>query len=218
MRGRRPRCSGLWHTRVSDKWSRAISAVVVEEQTRVPNRVHSFKQLSTFWAGFERGSKHRCNVQSGGAEAQCISEFPVTRFRRSCSRESFQIELWSFSRASEERGPCVPRCVVATSQFPLPLSLHTCRCGRQIDKFGHHRALCAQAGVLGEEGSHWKMRQPEFAGRPVEGLPPTSGPRFRLGRSTGGRCTQVGSCSGWVASVRRLPIGCGRHCCQCSPL
>ena len=26
----------------------------------------------------------------------------------------------------------------------------------------------------GDEGSHWKVRQPEFAGRPVGGLPPTS--------------------------------------------
>ena len=37
-------------------------------------------------------------------------------------------------------------------RLPLPLSLHTCRCGRQIDKFGHHRASCARAGVLGRRG------------------------------------------------------------------
>ena len=36
-------------------------------------------------------------------------------------------------------------------RLPLPLSLHTCRCGRQIDKFGH-RASCARAGVLGRRG------------------------------------------------------------------
>ena len=34
-------------------------------------------------------------------------------------------------------------------RLPLPLSLHTCRCGRPIDSFGHHRAACARAGVLG---------------------------------------------------------------------
>ena len=28
----------------------------------------------------------------------------------------------------------------------------TCRCGRQLDKFGHHRAACAVAGVLGRRG------------------------------------------------------------------
>ena len=37
-------------------------------------------------------------------------------------------------------------------RFPLPLSLHTCRCGRQIDKFGHHRASCARTGALGRRG------------------------------------------------------------------
>ena len=37
-------------------------------------------------------------------------------------------------------------------RLPLPPSLHTCRCGRQIDKFGHHRASCARAGVLGRRG------------------------------------------------------------------
>ena len=35
-------------------------------------------------------------------------------------------------------------------RLPLPPSLHTCRCGRRIDKFGHHRASCAHAGVLAE--------------------------------------------------------------------
>ena len=33
-----------------------------------------------------------------------------------------------------------------------PLSRRTCRCGRQLDKFGHHRAACAVAGVLGRRG------------------------------------------------------------------
>ena len=37
-------------------------------------------------------------------------------------------------------------------RLPLPPSLHTCRCGRRIDKFGHHRASCARAGVLGRRG------------------------------------------------------------------
>ena len=37
-------------------------------------------------------------------------------------------------------------------RFPLPLSLRTCRCGRQLDSFGHHRAACHVAGVLGRRG------------------------------------------------------------------
>ena len=36
--------------------------------------------------------------------------------------------------------------------LPLPLSMRTCRCGRQLDMFGHHRAACAVAGVLGRRG------------------------------------------------------------------
>ena len=28
----------------------------------------------------------------------------------------------------------------------------TCRCGRRLDSFGHHRAACAEAGVLGRRG------------------------------------------------------------------
>ena len=36
--------------------------------------------------------------------------------------------------------------------LPLPLTLRTCRCGRRLDMFGHHRATCAEAGVLGKRG------------------------------------------------------------------
>ena len=37
-------------------------------------------------------------------------------------------------------------------RFPLHLSLRTCRCGRQLDSFGHHGAACQVAGVLGRRG------------------------------------------------------------------
>ena len=36
--------------------------------------------------------------------------------------------------------------------LPLLLSMRTCRCGRQHDIFGHHRAACAVAGFLGKRG------------------------------------------------------------------
>ena len=35
---------------------------------------------------------------------------------------------------------------------PLPLSERSCGCGRPLDSSGHHRAACAQAGVLGRRG------------------------------------------------------------------
>ena len=37
-------------------------------------------------------------------------------------------------------------------RLPLPLSSRACRCGRLFDVFGHHRASCALAGVLGRRG------------------------------------------------------------------
>ena len=35
------------------------------------------------------------------------------------------------------------------SRLPLPLQVRSCRCGRPLDVLGHHRAACADAGVLG---------------------------------------------------------------------
>ena len=42
-------------------------------------------------------------------------------------------------------------------RLPLPLCARQYRCGRPLDAFGHHRAACARAGVLG--------RRPESAAR-----------------------------------------------------
>ena len=36
--------------------------------------------------------------------------------------------------------------------LPLPLSSRTCQCGRPLDVFGHHRAVCSRSGVLGSRG------------------------------------------------------------------
>ena len=47
-----------------------------------------------------------------------------------------------------------PFCVLLCRrlQLPLPFSSRTCRCGRLLDCRGHHRAACAEAGVLGARG------------------------------------------------------------------
>ena len=37
-------------------------------------------------------------------------------------------------------------------RLPMPLSSRSCRCGRLLDNLGHHRAGCAEAGVLGRHG------------------------------------------------------------------
>ena len=36
--------------------------------------------------------------------------------------------------------------------LPVPPASRLCRCGCLLDSFGHHRASCAQAGVLGRRG------------------------------------------------------------------
>ena len=36
--------------------------------------------------------------------------------------------------------------------LPLHLTVRSCRCGLPLDEFGHHRAACAQAGVLSKRG------------------------------------------------------------------
>ena len=53
-------------------------------------------------------------------------------------------------------------------RLPLPLTSRTCRCGRQLDSFGHHRAACSVAGCWAGEGSHWsrpRQRCAEKQGR-----------------------------------------------------
>ena len=37
-------------------------------------------------------------------------------------------------------------------RISLPSSRRFCRCGRSLDAFGHHRAACSRAGVLGRRG------------------------------------------------------------------
>ena len=101
--------------------------------------------------------------------------------------------------------------------FRVVLSpFHTCQCGRQIDKFGH-RASCARAGVLGRRG---------FA---------MESATARVCREAGGRVTtnvmvrdldlsDPQAADGRRLEVvvdglpRRMPVGNGRHRCQCSLL
>ena len=57
--------------------------------------------------------------------------------------------------------------------LPLPLSTRTCRCGRQLDMFRHHRAACAVAGVLGRRGYPLECAAAQDAvdGRMLTGFP-----------------------------------------------
>ena len=58
-------------------------------------------------------------------------------------------------------------------RLPIPLCSRTCRCGCPLDILGHHRAACAEAGVLGEEGSCWSVQQPKSVARQGLGCPLT---------------------------------------------
>ena len=44
------------------------------------------------------------------------------------------------------------RRLVGVRRLPLHLTVRSCRCGLPLDEFGHHRAACAQAGVLSKRG------------------------------------------------------------------
>ena len=60
-------------------------------------------------------------------------------------------------------------------RFPLHLTVRSCRCGLPLDEFGHHRAACAQAGVLSKRG--WALENVVA----------------RICREAGGRVTTNGS-------------------------
>ena len=52
----------------------------------------------------------------------------------------------------EWRPQAVSPAFLRRLRLPLSFSVHSCRCGGAIDIFGHHRAACARAGVLGRRG------------------------------------------------------------------
>ena len=59
-------------------------------------------------------------------------------------------------------------------QVPLPPTVRSCRCGRPFESFGHHRAACALAGVLGKKGTLWKAWWHDYVVKQAVVLRPTS--------------------------------------------
>ena len=48
--------------------------------------------------------------------------------------------------------PHLFRILLLRLRLPLPFTVRSCRCDLPLDSCGHHRAACAQAGVLGKRG------------------------------------------------------------------
>ena len=89
-------------------------------------------------------------------------------------------------------------------RLAMPLTSHSCRCGRPLDIFSRHRASCAEAGVLGRRvgsgigcrTSLPRRRWSSLNERDVEGL----------GRRTASSGWQkIGDCCGWFAPLLRRP-------------
>ena len=72
--------------------------------------------------------------------------------------------------------------------FPLPPSSRNCRCGLPLDLRGHHRAGCAQVGVLGRRG---------FA---------LESAAARVCREAGAGCPQTSCSATWTFFLRTAPI------------
>ena len=103
-------------------WQR--QAVKQVEQAFIQNEV---------WPTLDDSARALMRSQHGPLASTPFTVLPTSRMMR--------IEAQSF-----------PLLLCRHLRFPLPLSLRTCRCGRQLDAFGHHRAACQVAGVLGRRG------------------------------------------------------------------
>ena len=92
-------------------------------------------------------------------------------------------------------------------RLPLPLSVHRCSCGRLLDSNGHHRAACSTIGVLSGERGRAGVPRGWSTGFHEHLLA-----RFGLGPEAriNGR-KKTGSCCRRLISLRRQPVGFGRH-------
>ena len=84
------------------------------------------------WPGLDNASRALFRSHHGPLAFAVFTAFPTSRVR--VDAQPFRLLL------------------CRRLHLPLPLSMRTCRCGRQLDMFGHHRAACAMAGVLGRRG------------------------------------------------------------------
>ena len=87
-------------------------------------------------------------AQSGPAAGMSLSAVPSSPQTRRIESQLFRVLL------------------LRRLRLPLPPASRLCRCGRLLDNFGHHRASCAQAGVLGRRGFAVESRHKRPRARP----------------------------------------------------
>ena len=89
--------------------------------------------LDVVWPSLSDAERAMLRSQHGPLASAALTALPTSRATK-IAAQPFRLQLCRRLR------------------LPLPVSSRTCRCGRQLDIFGHHRAACAQAGVLGRRG------------------------------------------------------------------
>ena len=95
--------------------------------------VHKRHREEIVWPQLSVSERASVRSQSGPLASAPLTAFPVCRVTRIGS-ELFRTLL------------------LRRLRLPLPLSVRSCVCGRRLDVFGHHRAACSRAGVLGRRG------------------------------------------------------------------
>ena len=87
--------------------------------------------IHVMWPGLNDSRKALLRSQHGPLASAALTALPTSRATRIDSQ---------------------PFWLCRGLHLLLPLSQRTCRCGRQLDVFGQHRAACSEAGVLGKRG------------------------------------------------------------------
>ena len=103
------------------------------------------RSVGSVWPA-RRSRRRTSTAPSGPSSHHQIGPFPVWSFRW----HPFHM-LTSGARVAF--GPQIFRVFLCFVAFgAVPLSSHSCRCGRLLDARGHHRAACGRALVLGRRG------------------------------------------------------------------
>ena len=102
-------------------------------QHEATEAVHAHLMATTIWSRLAPEERALIRSQGGPMSGVPFTCLPVSREAR-IESSSFRV------------------LVLRRLWLPLPPSSRNCRCGLPLDLRGHHRAACAQVGVLGRRG------------------------------------------------------------------